>query len=129
MPVFTLPDHIDPLRRHLANSPTDTGLVACFCAAWCDTCRDYAPAFAQLADKFPQYVFIWVDIEENPELLGDEDVENFPTLLVQTATENRFFGPMLPHIGHLEKLLVTINRMPAINGGPPLLRQTLTAQV
>ena len=82
-------------------------LVVCYCAQWCDTCREYAGAFARLAEKWPQHTFIWVDIEESPELLGDEDVENFPTLLVQAGDKNYFFGPMIPHAGHLDKLLET----------------------
>lgn len=128
MPVFTLPNDLDPLKQQLSQAGRDAWLVVCFCAAWCDTCRQYERDFAQLASKWPQHVFTWVDIEENPELLGDEDVENFPTLLVQTSNENRFFGPMLPHIGHLDKLLETIDRMPTLRGGPPPLRPLLMAQ-
>jgi len=50
-------------------------------------------------------VFVCVDIEDEPEWLGDEDVENFPTLGIQYQGRTLFFGTMLPHIGHLERLL------------------------
>lgn len=83
-------------------------LVACLCADWCGTCREYRPKFAQLASHFPRCVFVWIDIEETPELAGDEDIENFPTLLIQSAAGIAFYGPMLPHIGHLERLLETV---------------------
>ncbi len=124
MTVYTLPDDLATLRRRLsvAAPPNDEHyLVVCYCARWCDTCRDYAGSFARLAEKWPQHAFIWVDIEESPELLGDEDVENFPTLLVQTGEKNHFFGPMLPHAAHLDKLLETISRMPVVTAGPPSL--------
>jgi len=74
---------------------------------WCVTAPpQYRPQFERLAAQWPQHGFIWVDIEENPEWLGDRDVEDFPTLLVQGANgRNMFFGTQLPYIGHLERLL------------------------
>lgn len=93
------------LRGALQALPEDRWLVACFCAAWCDTCAQYRPKLAALAERYPERVFAWVDIEDHPELLGDEDVENFPTLLVQLGSRVLFYGTMLPHIGHLERLL------------------------
>jgi len=84
------------------------GLVVCFCAAWCDTCRSYQADFATLADATPAYVFVWADIEDYPDLLGEADVENFPTLLATVGTTPQFFGPLLPHIGHLRRLLATL---------------------
>ncbi len=96
------------LRARLASSP-DTWLVACFCAAWCDTCEQYKPKLQALAQAMPQHVFAWIDIEDHAELLGEEDVENFPTLLVQIGPRVVFYGPMLPHIGHLERLLESLD--------------------
>jgi thioredoxin 1 len=93
------------LRGALQALPEDRWLVACFCAAWCDTCAQYRPKLSALAEQYPERVFAWVDIEDHPELLGDEDVENFPTLLVQLGSRVLFYGTMLPHIGHLERLL------------------------
>ena len=122
MTVYTLPDDLQLLSSTLSgDSSNATWLVVCYCAQWCDTCRDYTSAFRQLAPKWPNHLFVWVDIEENPELLGDEDVENFPTLLVQSARGNHFFGPLLPHIGLLDKLLETAPRLPATHQGPPAL--------
>ena len=83
-------------------------LVACLCAEWCGTCREYLPRFTDLAASLPHHVFVWVDVETHPELLDDEDIEDFPTLLIQDATRTRFYGPMLPHIGHLERMIQTI---------------------
>jgi len=85
----------------------DTLLVVCFCAAWCDTCTEYQAKFQALAAQQPETVFVWADIEEFPDLLGDEDVENFPTLAIERAGEVLFYGVMLPHIGQLERLIQT----------------------
>jgi len=82
-------------------------LVVCFCAAWCDTCTEYKAKFQGLAAQYPEVVFVWADIEEFPDLLGDEDVENFPTLAIERAGDVLFYGVMLPHIGQLERLIQT----------------------
>lgn len=96
------------------------GLAVCFCAAWCDTCRAYQPKFDALSASYPDLVFVWADIEDHPELLGDEDVENFPTLLVTAGGRARFYGPMLPHIGHLQRMLDTLDAgAPAVETGLP----------
>ncbi|CAM4215699.1 Thioredoxin domain-containing protein [Kerstersia similis] len=84
---------------------TASRLVVCFCAQWCDTCRAYLPTLEALSEKYPEDCFAWIDIEDQPEFLGDVDVENFPTLLVMEGERTVFFGPMLPHIGHLDRLL------------------------
>lgn len=99
---------LTPLRARLAASP-QAGLVACFCAAWCDTCEAYKPKLRTLSSTLPQHVFAWIDIEDHAELLGEVDIENFPTLLIQIGGRVVFYGPMLPHIGHLERLLNSLD--------------------
>ncbi|VCU72193.1 Putative thioredoxin-2 [Pigmentiphaga humi] len=104
-----------------------TVMVACLCAAWCGTCREYRPRLEALSGQFPDHVFLWVDVEEHPDLLDDEDIEDFPTLLVQDGHQTLFYGPMLPHIEHLQRLLTTLqNDSPAPNlPGAPELRRAL----
>ena len=80
-------------------------LVACLCAAWCDTCVAYRPGFVAMAERFPRAEFRWVDIEDDAEAVEDIDVENFPTILVRRGEETLFHGVMLPHHEHLERLL------------------------
>ncbi len=82
-------------------------LVSCLCAEWCGTCREYRPGFEALAQKFPGVAFRWVDVEDEPALVGDLDVENFPTLVIQRGHDVLFFGPMLPMLHLLERLLQT----------------------
>jgi len=80
-------------------------LVACLCAAWCDTCVAYRPGFLAMAGRFPRAEFRWVDIEDDAEAVEDIDVENFPTILVRRGGETLFHGVMLPHHEHLQRLL------------------------
>ena len=80
-------------------------LVACLCAAWCDTCVAYRPGFVALAERFPQAEFRWIDIEDDAEAVEDIDVDNFPTILVRRGEETLFHGVMLPHHEHLQRLL------------------------
>ena len=80
-------------------------LALCFCAAWCDACKTYKPKLEVLASQHPDICFVWIDIEDHPDLLGDEDVENFPTVGIIEGGSVRFMGTLLPHIEHLERLL------------------------
>ena len=85
--------------------PQDATLVICYCAAWCDTCKEYEPKLEALSSRHPEICVVWVDIEDHPELVGDEDVENFPTILIQTGDTVRFMGTVLPHIEQLDRLI------------------------
>jgi histidine triad (HIT) family protein len=67
-------------------------LVACLCAAWCGTCRDYRAGFHALAERFPEARFLWLDVEDDADLVDDYEVENFPTLLIQRHDTVLFFG-------------------------------------
>lgn len=126
MPVLNPQHDIIALRASLQTH--DGWVVACYCAAWCDSCKKYLGDFTALADKFPQHRFVWIDIEEHPELLGDEEVENFPTLLVQAGKENLFFGPMLPHTAHLQRLLLSLeSQQPKPVHGPAPLKTLLAS--
>jgi hypothetical protein len=87
--------------------PAPTLLVACLCAQWCGTCRDYQALFDQLQTEFPQAHFAWVDIEDQADLVDPVEVENFPTLLVVADGQARFFGTLLPHIDTLRRILQT----------------------
>ncbi len=83
----------------------DGWVVACLCAAWCGTCSSYRATFEQFSAKHPGLCFVWIDIEDQADLLGDLDVENFPTLLMQKDGVVAFFGTMLPELALADRLL------------------------
>jgi thiol-disulfide isomerase/thioredoxin len=80
-------------------------LVACLCAQWCGTCKDYASLFQGLQADFPGATFRWIDIEDESDLVDPIEVENFPTLLIATDGQARFFGTITPHVETLKRLI------------------------
>jgi hypothetical protein len=84
----------------------DKWIVACLCAAWCDVCCNYRASFDAWAAQHPEIHFVWIDIEDQADVVGDLDVENFPTLLMQRANVVAFFGPVLPDIKVADRLLL-----------------------
>jgi thiol-disulfide isomerase/thioredoxin len=126
MPLFEPGSDTAVLRDLLQHTERD--LVVCFCAAWCDTCTCYRPELDHLSTQLLQYIFVWIDIEDHPELLEEEEIENFPTLLIQRADRTVFYGPMLPHINHLKRLLAALQAdSPIVATRLPNLRHFLMA--
>src|SRR4051794_32122017 len=86
-------------------------LVACLCAEWCRTCGLYRETFAQARDalqaEYPAQPmrFVWVDIEDESELIGDLDIEDFPTLVLAVGERVLFAGPVMPHVQTVERLV------------------------
>ena len=80
-------------------------LVVCLCAEWCGVCRDYRERFAQVQAKFAQARFIWIDVEDEADLLEPLDVVNFPTILLAVDQAPRFFGPVVPSVDTLERMV------------------------
>jgi len=55
-------------------------------ADWCSKCQAFKTLFEQQAQHAPpEYLPIWLDLEEHAELLGDYLPENLPELLVYRA--------------------------------------------
>jgi thioredoxin 1 len=125
MPSLTLSDeNRAPL---LQNLPAQNWFVACLCAAWCGTCSEYYPRFQQLASQYPDLYFIWIDIEDQAAVVGDLDIENFPTLLIQYGDTPTFFGTVLPDLSLAQRLLQAqmAQAKPSAAAGAPNLRQLL----
>jgi thioredoxin 1 len=93
-------------RSELLDALTgDVWFVACLCAAWCDVCRQYRPAFEALAARHPDKRFVRIDVEDEADIVGDFDVDNFPTLLIQRGDAVAFFGTVLPDAGQAHRLV------------------------
>lgn len=80
-------------------------VVACLCAAWCGTCASWRAAFDALAARHPDKLFVWIDIEDQADVVGELDVENFPTLLLQRGATVAFFGTTLPDAALADRLV------------------------
>lgn len=100
--LFLVPENFSRLAAAL-----DAGkwIVACLCAGWCDVCKQYRAGFEALAAEFPDVQFTWIDIEDQADLVGDLDVENFPTILMQRGDIVAFYGTMLPEPRQVARLL------------------------
>src|SRR5262249_39080340 len=83
--------------------------VACLCAAWCRLCDGYAALFEQalapLRATHPGLDMHWIDIEDEADLLGDFDVETFPTLVIADDLQVHFAGPLTPQPATLQRVL------------------------
>lgn len=86
-------------------APSAPVLVVCLCAEWCGVCGEYRSRFEQMQSKFPQARFLWIDVEDDADLLHPLDVDNFPTLLLAVGDEPRFFGSITPQAEMLERLI------------------------
>lgn len=103
------------VRQALATRPQGR-LVACLCADWCGTCKEYLDGFATLAARYPGDCFVWIDIETHSDYLGEDiDIENFPTVLIQPIAGGapHFYGTVLPYLDVLDRMLARGQAMPA----------------
>jgi thiol-disulfide isomerase/thioredoxin len=81
-------------------------LVACLCAEWCGTCREYRAVFdAAEARHAEDARFGWVDVEDEPDVPGALDIETFPTLLIARGDVVLFYGPLTPQAGVLARTI------------------------
>ncbi len=84
--------------------------VVCLCAQWCGVCREYRSAFEALAHDWPQVRFEWVDVEDEEDVVGDVDVETFPTILIADGAAARFLGALLPQTQVLVRMLQSLQK-------------------
>jgi thioredoxin-like negative regulator of GroEL len=101
--IVLQPENLSQLSERMTDQ---TWVVACLCAAWCDVCTQYRAGFDALAAQHPDKLFLWIDIEDRADIVGDFDVENFPTLLIQRGDDVVFYGTTLPD-QHIANRLIT----------------------
>jgi thioredoxin-like negative regulator of GroEL len=112
-----------------APAPPVPLLVACLCAQWCRTCEAYRDTFTASRDAFArahpgELRFAWVDVEDESELVGDLDIEDFPTLLIARGADVLFFGAVMPHAQTLDRLVRS-----ALEGAPAVASASLAPDV
>jgi thioredoxin reductase (NADPH) len=76
------------------------------CAAWCTTCREFRAACEGVAQARPDASIVWIDVEDDEALVGDLDIETFPTLAVFEGERLRHFGATLPRVDLVLRLLL-----------------------
>jgi thioredoxin 1 len=79
--------------------------AVCLCAAWYPVCAAYVPVFASRAGS--DWSVEWIDIEDESDLIGDYEVEQFPTLLVFDAERIYFASPLRPDASTLGRVLAS----------------------
>ena len=125
MPVFT--------SASLKDAPpaADSGvslLVVCLCAAWCDTCNEFRVAFERIAEARPQMLFLWLDIEDDAELVGETDIENFPTLAIYRGAAVLHFGVSLPQEATVARMVDALaDRQVGVDDAPAPVRDLMSA--
>ena len=100
--LFLIRENFSVLSEALASGQW---VIACLCAGWCDVCKRYRAGFDALAPQYPEHQFVWIDIEDQSDLVGDLDVENFPTILLQRGDTVAFYGTMMPEPRQVARLL------------------------
>jgi thiol-disulfide isomerase/thioredoxin len=106
MPSLDL-NHVTREQLHQALSQHQT-IVACLCAEWCDVCAAYRAKFDDLAKQHPHCLFLWIDIEDQADLVDDLDIDNFPTLVIQQNDDVLFFGTMQPDCAQLHRMILRL---------------------
>ncbi|UDG82608.1 thioredoxin family protein [Candidatus Vallotia cooleyia] len=118
MPALNLNHDNDIITTSL--SSTNTLFVACLCADWCSSCREYKAGFDALADAHPETCFVWIDIETHADQLDNFDIEYFPTILIEDGHATRFFGTVPPYPEIVARMLVDLSSLPSVEKAPKL---------
>jgi thioredoxin 1 len=108
-------------RSTIASRWTDDRItVVTLCAAWCDTCTEFRATFERIAAGRPDALFVWLDIEDDAEICGDIDVENFPTLALYRGGALLHYGVSLPQEGTVARLIDQVSaRAEPMTGDAP----------
>ena len=103
--------------------------VVCLCAGWCGACREYRAQFDAVALQFPHARFVWVDVEDQSDVVGELDIETFPTLLIGDAQGARFCAPLAPYSDVLGRLLTSLLAQPERGGGVDSATRALLTRI
>lgn len=93
--------------------------IACLCADWCGTCREYRAIFDSLQAALPGHRWRWIDIEDEADLAGDVDIPTFPTLLIANGARVLFAGAVLPKEADSLRIISAVAEGLAAGATPP----------
>lgn len=103
--------------------------VVCLCADWCGACQAYRGAFSQTAEALMEDYgdrrFVWIDVEDQADLVGDLEIETFPTLLVGNSEGLNFLGAVTPQPDVLRRLVHSLLQP----GAPRMAHQPATQRI
>ncbi|OVA12019.1 Thioredoxin [Macleaya cordata] len=57
-------------------------MVVDFTATWCGPCKFFEPTMIELASKFPDVIFVKIDVDELPELANEFRVTAIPAFVL-----------------------------------------------
>lgn len=121
LPVAALPGH-----PRLTDDPL---VVIAFCADWCGTCREFRPVLEHIAAAHPDMLFAWADIEDDADIVGDIDVDNFPTLAIFKDGRTLHFGVSLPLEQVVTRLLQSVARSGSAAPAAPAAVSELASRI
>jgi hypothetical protein len=93
-------------------------------------CEDFRTLFeAQMHASDGRTRWLWVDIEDDEDLLGTVEVDDFPTLLIADRRGPRFFGVIAPSTTALQRALRRASHEGASTGVEDPDLQALSARL
>ncbi len=75
--------HINTNNKYETLNHSELPILVEYMAPWCVYCRRIGPAFDQLAQQYEgKLIFAQIDIDEEPKLAEQEQIEVVPTLII-----------------------------------------------
>jgi thioredoxin 1 len=100
---------IDITEAQFAQTIEENGIVFVdFWAAWCGPCRQFAPVYQQVSEKFPDVAFTKVDTEAEQGLAAAAGITSIPTLMAFRDKVLVFSQPGALAASQLEDLVVAV---------------------
>jgi thioredoxin 1 len=99
--------------------PGLSATVVILCAEWCDVCRTFRPSLERLAAQRPDVCYTWLDIEDDAALVGDIEVENFPTVAIFRGEIPVFFGVCMPQQAVIARLVASMIEAAPVQAAVP----------